>query len=247
MRSSRQVLLAGLLLLGSGALGLADKPAADAPREKDQQVVTSLPGKRTSATTINFRKALGLPFDSLGTLGSRIESARRKPDPVALAHLASELGIAEKVSGKKASLTSKTLLAESAELARLRRQVVELKSVYAVSQQIASEETDKRFWTDQIALADKTAREERDAVLSNKLPTDAPRKILLNNYTTQYIDLWVNGNYKMQVQPGGSAWCVIEHKWNPTVLTAYGDADDSPTWGPRQIWGEFSTWTWNLQ
>jgi hypothetical protein len=28
--------------------------------------------------------------------------------------------------------------------------------------------------------------------------------VLLNNYTTQYIDLCVNGIYKMQVPPGGS-------------------------------------------
>ena len=83
-------------------------------------------------------------------------------------------------------------------------------------------------------------------MLSNQLPGDAPRKILLNNYTTQYIDLWVNGNYKMQVPPGGSKWCVIEHKWNPTVLTAYGNADDA-VWGPRDVFGAYSTYTWNLQ
>ncbi len=85
-------------------------------KEKDVQVVTSKASKRVPATTINFKKAYGLPFDSLATLGSRIDAARRKPDPVTLAHAASELAVAEKVSGKKASLTSKALLAESAEL-----------------------------------------------------------------------------------------------------------------------------------
>jgi hypothetical protein len=234
------------LVLAAASFGLADKPTPPAPRAKEKQVVTTKAGKHVPATAVNFKKAYNLPFDSLGSLGARIEAARRKPDPVALAHTASELAVAEKVSGKKASITSKLILAESAELARLRRQVAEMKAVYAIQQQVADAETDRRFWADQIAIAQKTAQQERDAVLSNELPTDAPRRILLNNYTTQYIDLWVNGNYKMQVPPGGSQWCVIEHKWNPTVLKAYGSEDDA-VWGPRQVFGTYTTYTWNLQ
>jgi uncharacterized protein (TIGR03000 family) len=216
-------------------------------KEKDQQTVTSKPVKRTPAATINFRKAFGLPLDSLGTLGSRIDAARRKPDPVALAHAASELAVAEKVSKKKASLTSKALLAESRELASLRRQVAELRALQAVHQQVADAETNVAYWSNMIALADKTAKEESEAVRSNTLPTDAPRKVLVNNYTTQYIDVWVNGTYKMQVPPGGSKWCVIEHKWNPTVLTGYGNEDDGFTYGPMRIFGAFKTYTWNIQ
>lgn len=250
MRWQRTGLMVGVALLGAVSFGLAGKPSEDAPKAKgkgkDKQVVTSRAGKRVSARAVNFKKALGLPFDSLGTLGSRIESARRKGDPVALAHQASELKVAEKVSGKKASLTSQQLLAESAELARLRRQVAELKAVAAVHEQIATEEGEVKNLTDQIAIADKAAKDEADAVRRNKLPTDGPRWVLLNNYTTQYVDLWVNGNYKMQVPPGGSKWCVIEHKWNPTMLTAYGSEDDT-SWGPRPIYGAFKTYTWNLQ
>jgi uncharacterized protein (TIGR03000 family) len=214
---------------------------------KDVQVVTSKPVKRTPASTINFRKEFGLPLHSLGTLGSRIDAARRKPDPVALAHAASELAVAEKVSKKKASLTSKALLAESAELASLRRQVAELKSVYAVHQQIADEATDAGYWTTMIALADKTAKEETQMIRANTLPTDAPRKVLVNNYTTQYIDIWINGNYRAQVGPGGSKWFTIDHKWNPTVLTGYGNEDDGFTYGPMRIFGAFKTYTWNIQ
>jgi uncharacterized protein (TIGR03000 family) len=228
----------------------ADKTQVDKTKpnrkEKDVQVVTTKPTRRVPATTIDFRKAYGLPLDSLASLGSRIESARRKPDPVALAHAASELKVAEKVSGKSASLTSKALLAESKELAALRRQAAEMKAVFAVHQQIATEETDVNYWNTMIGLADKQAQQEREAVLSNEFPTNAPRRVLVNNYTTQYIDLWVNGNYKMQIQPGSSAWCVIEHKWDPTILTGYGNEDASPTWGPRYIYGDFKTYTWNL-
>jgi hypothetical protein len=31
---------------------------------------------------------------------------------------------------------------------------------------------------------------------------------------------------------------VIEHRWNPTVLTVIGE-EDIDTWGPRYIWGRF--------
>ncbi len=227
-------------------IALPEKAPGDDSKGKDKQVVTTKAAKRTPATAINFKKAYNLPFASLGTLGARIEAARRTPDPVALAHTASELAVAEKVSGKKASLTSKALVAEAAELARLRRQVAEMRATFAVQQQIANEETDVNYWNYQISLAEGIARRERDAILSNELPGDAPRKLLLNNYTTQYIDLWVNGFYKMQIPPGGSKWCAIEHKTNPTTVTAYGNEDDA-VWGPRQLFGAYKTYTWNLQ
>ncbi len=232
-------------------VSFVDDPPAEKTKAKDKkkdtQVTTSKPVKRVPARTINFRKAYGLPFDSLATLGSRIDAARRKPDPVALAHAATELKVAEKVSGKSASLTSKALLAESKELAALRRQVAEMRAVFTVHQQIANEDTDINYWNTMIGLADKQAQQESAAVRRSEFPTNAPRKVLVNNYTTQYIDLWVNGNYKMQIQPGTSAWCVIEHKWDPTVLTGYGNEDDSATWGPKQIYGDFQTYTWNLE
>jgi hypothetical protein len=116
-----------------------------------------------------------------------------------------------------------------------------------MKQQVADEETNAAYWNTQIGIADDIAKKERDSIRTNELPPDTPRRILLNNYTSQTIDLWVNGNYKMQVAPGGSKWCVIEHKWNPTTLTAYGDEDDSPAWGPRPIYGTFKTYTWNIQ
>src|SRR5579872_4973992 len=76
-------LMLGLLV--SGTFLAADKPARP-PKAADKQVVESKATKRASATAINFRKEFNLPFPSLGTLGTRIEAARRAPDPVALAH-----------------------------------------------------------------------------------------------------------------------------------------------------------------
>jgi hypothetical protein len=235
---------AWLLLLGCAWLGLAlETHSADEPQDK--QVVDSKATKRASATAVNFKKELGLPYPTLGTLGSRIEAARRAPDPVALAHAASELSVAEKVSGKKASLTSAAVLNEAAELAKLRRQVAELKAVLHVSNQVALEQQQVTSLKQQIQIADKLDKQEKEEIQKNQNPTGAPRKVLVNNYTTQYFDVYVNGFMKMQVGPGQSKWCVIEHKWNPTVLKAYGN-EDTTNWGPRYIWGNFKTYTWNL-
>jgi hypothetical protein len=201
--------------------------------------------RRQSAATVNFRKELNLPLPTLGTLGSRIAAARRSADPVALAHAASELAVAEKVSGKKASLTSATLAEEAAHLAALRRQEAELQSVLEVSQMIAAQQKNIELLTQSLALAKEQAKQARDAFRADQEPTWSPRTVVVNNYTAQYLDACVNGNLKGTVGPGAQQVWTIEHRWDPTVLTAYGNEDDQ-TWGPRYIWGRFKKYTWNI-
>ncbi len=232
--------LVGMVALASLALAQDKKPDA----KDDKQVHDSKAEKRDTATNIDFKKDYNLPFPSLNNLGSRIESARRAHDPVALAHTANELSVAEKVSGKKSSLTSSALMKEAAQLAQMRREAAELKATLHMSEQIQSEEELIKNLKESIAIADKATKDETRAVQMNEEPT-GPRRLLINNYTTQYADIWINGNLKMQVPPGQSKWCVIEHKWNPTVLKAYG-TEDTTTWGPKYIWGTFKTYTWNL-
>jgi hypothetical protein len=237
------VRLAVVLILGLVSRSLADDPKKPDPKD-DKQVIDSKAEKRSSATGIDFKKELNLPFPSLGNLGSRIEAARRSHDPVGLAHTASELGTAEKVSGKKATLTSTDLVKEAAELAKLRKQADELKATLHVAQQLSAEQTLVTNLKESIADADKITKDETKAIQMNQEPT-GPRQLLINNYTPQYVDIWVNGLMKIQVPPGQSKYCTIEHKWNPTVLKAYGN-DDTTTWGPKYIWGTFKTYTWNL-
>ena len=237
-------LVMGVVLI-FGHLCSIGKSQQPNPQKEDQQKVDSRAQKGTPAARIDFKKELSLPFASLGTLGTRIDAARRGHDPVALAHTAHELAVAEKVSGKKARVTSSLLMKEAAQLAKLRRQAKELQAVQLMADQVTRETEAVTDLKKEIALAQQQAAAETEAVRSNEQPTDTPRKVLVNNYTTQYIDIWVNGNMKMQLEPGQSKWCVIEHKWNPTILTAYGDEDDT-TWGPRYIWGKFTTYTWNL-
>jgi hypothetical protein len=234
-----------LLLAAVAGLSLVGGANTADPKPDDKQAVDSKAEKRSAASAIDFKKELQLPFPTLGTLGGRIEAARKAPDPVALAQTASELATAEKVSGKTASLTSQTLLQESAELAKLRRQVAEMKAVLHVSNQLANTGQLAQNLNAEIERANQWYKEEKEAIQMGKAPTGAPRRVLVNNYTTQYADIYVNGYYKMQVGPGQSSYCVIEHKWNPTILTGYGN-EDITNWGPRYIWGTFDTYTWNL-
>jgi hypothetical protein len=240
------VVLGCLALVWLVSVVPAQQAKSGEPAGEDQEVVKSKATRTPAASTINFRKELKLPFDSLTTLGSRIDAARRKPDPVALAHLANELAVDEKVSGKQASLTSKMLAKEAAELAGLRKQEHELNAVLQVNQQMMMEEDNITSIKKDIARAQEQVKQDKEAINQNLEPTWKPRKVVVNNYTTQYPDIYVNGNYKTQVQPGMQQTIVIEHRWNPTILKAYGN-EDNDTFGPRYIWGRFEKYTWNIE
>jgi uncharacterized protein (TIGR03000 family) len=228
-----------------GARVRVDFLSSLAEDQEDQEVVASKGVPRLAATSVNFRKELNLPFATLGTLGPRIDAARQAHDPVALAHAASELCVAEAVSGKKASLTSTAVLNEAAELAKLRKENEELQAVLNVSKRVADAEARNRLLQEEIASSKARVARDQEAIRQNQEPTWTPRKVIVNNYTNDYLDLWVNGTYKVQIAPGMSQLFYIEHRWNPTVLTAYGN-EDNMTWGPRYIWGRFNKYTWNI-
>jgi hypothetical protein len=228
------VALLGLWLSASAYPAQEPKPA------DEKQLTKSTPTKSTPAATVKFRKDLNLPFASLNTLGTRIDTARRAGDPVALANSASELAVAEKVSGKTASLTSKQLIAEAAELAKLRRQEVELKAVLHVSEQVALEEQKVA----ELKNLTKLAGDEKRLIAKGEEP-DAPRKVVVNNYSTQYIDIQINGYLRGQVLPGATRTFTIEQRWNPVVLKGWGDADET-TFGPVILQGRFEKHTWNI-
>jgi hypothetical protein len=245
MRTHRSILCCMVAGLAFIAASPTTHAGGDEPAQQDQQIVESKATAKPAASSVNFRKELALPFDSLGTLGTRIDSARRKPDPVSLAHAASELAVAEKISGKTASMTSKAVLQEAAELAALRKQEAELKAVLETSNQVAMANDQVASLKRQIALAQAQSKADKDAFARNEQPTAAPRQVVVNNYTTQYLNVYVNGYYKTQVLPGSTQVITVEHRWNPTVLTAYGN-EDSNTWGPRYVWGRFDKYTWNI-
>lgn len=232
----------------SGVLIVATVAASDEPAQNeanDKQIVESKATHKAAAKSVNFRKELGLPFQSLSTLGSRVDAARRASDPVALVHTANELAVAEKVSGKKASITSAALIQESAQLAKLRKQAAELKAVAQVANQVAGEDQLVADLKNQIADAEAQAKADTDAFNKNAEPGSTPRKVLINNHTPQFLTVFVNGFYRTEISPGQNQTIVIDHGWNPTVVTVHGD-EDIDTWGPRYIWGKFQTYTWNI-
>jgi hypothetical protein len=242
------VILAAGALLGCLVLlsnGLAQQPKPDVPAPGETQAFTTKATKVQTARSVNFRKDLDLPLDSLTTLGSRIESARRKPDPVALAHAASELAAAEKVSGKTASLTSKQVLKESVEMAAMRKKAAELKITLHVANQLLAEKELIATLNQNIADVAERTKADQDAINSKLEPTSAPRTIVVNNYTTQYLDIYVNGYMKTSIDPGSSQTVTVDQRWNPVVLKAYGNEDDR-TWGPKNIQGRFNKYTWNI-
>jgi len=130
-------------------------------------------------------------------------------------------------------------------LAKLRKQAAELRAVSQVANQVAGEEQLVANLKDQIADAEAEAKADTDAFNKNAEPGWSPRKIVINNYTPQYLTVFVNGWYRTEISPGLTQTIVIEHRWNPTVVTVRGD-DDIDTWGPRYIWGKFQTYTWNI-
>jgi hypothetical protein len=241
-------LVTGLSMLGLFSLTCltaADPPGKADPAANDQQVVKSAANQKAAASTVNFRQQLNLPFATLNNLGTRIDAARRSHDPVALGNAAMELSVAEKVSGKKAAITSPQLAKEAAELAKLRRQDKEMQAVLKMQEQLQGEADDIATLNNTIQMTKQQIAADQASVNTNLEPTWAPRTVVVNNYTSQYLDISVNGNYKVQVAPGMQQTFMIEHRWNPTVLTAYGDSD-SINWGPRYIWGKFSKYTWNI-
>ena len=243
-----RIRVAGLTLFGVFVLA-AVAQSDDAPKDdsaaKDQQVAESKATRKTAAASVNFRKELSLPFQSLSTLGSRIDTARRASDPVALAHTASELAVAEKVSGKQAKVTSAAVLNEAAELAKLRKQASELQAVSKVAEQVAAEQNLIANLKNQIADAQAIAKLDKEKFNKNDEPGWTPRKVVVNNYSDQYVTIFVNGFYKTEISPGLAQTIVIEQRINPVVLTAHGN-EDIDTWGPRYIWGKFQTYTWNI-
>src|SRR5262249_46258243 len=108
------------------------------------------------ACTVDFQAAFELPFEGLGTIGTRIDQARKACDPVCLCSCANELACAEKVSGKKARVNSAALHKECIEMAKRRGSSAELKAVaFLLKDKTASDDLEKQ-------AAKATEREENE-------------------------------------------------------------------------------------
>ena len=192
----RSFVVVGLLLLGAGTLS-----AAEPEKAKEGAKGTTIKIKATtaaSATTIDFRKELGLPFESLAWLGGRIERCRIDADPVGLVACAQELQAAEKVAGKQGSLTAGALTAESTELAKMRNDSKELAAVALLAPAQAAELN---------KLAKAAAIQEEDAASAAKSgeePKGIHSALEVHNHADVHVNVYVNGRYVGHVEAYGS-------------------------------------------
>jgi regulator of replication initiation timing len=187
MSKLQRVLGLSVLLVGLVSLGLADEPKKGDPDE--QEIKTAKKEKGQLATGINFNKALGLSFDSLSTLGARIDQARRDGDPVALANEANELAVAEKVSGKKASLTSEELWKQAEQLAEMRRVPTELKALSLM----IPEDTAREKLSKLAEAADKREMEQARRVKAGERQKGITGTLKIVNKTDDVLQIYVNG------------------------------------------------------
>jgi hypothetical protein len=185
------------LLLGGLALGAATIcPARDDQKGdggKDQPKPTQLKlEKYKKATAINFAGALKLPFESLSSLGHRIEQARKDSDPVALAAIANELRVAEKVSGKKAEMTSQDVGKEALDLAVLRGVPEELQALSLMTDDTTAQ-TRLKSEIDSAKKCQAEEREQAKAVANGEKPRALRGTLLIVNQTDDELQIRVNG------------------------------------------------------
>jgi hypothetical protein len=104
--------------------GLAFVAFGQESKKEDAKVVHSKISEGTkscgAACRVNFTKELGLPLEYLSSIGHRISVAQKTPDPVDLALASKALAVAEKVSGKLASITAAQIEKEALELTKMR-------------------------------------------------------------------------------------------------------------------------------
>jgi hypothetical protein len=186
---------------------------------------------RTPAMTINFSRSLGLPFDSLVTLGSRIEQATKASDPVCLAGLAKELSIYEQVSGKTAGITSDALYKEAVALAEARSISAELK---AVALYATDDETSRKLG-DLARGAERREKEARRASESGERTRGIRGNLIVHNNTQYQIFVFVDGRQLGWVNPYDNySYFVGAPPYQNSVITGRS-SDGTRTWGPYAV------------
>ena len=189
-------LLGLALAAGSPGLSSAQDPKPGVPPTEPAQS-RNIESKREKAAPIpDFARSFGLPFESMATLGHRLTDARLKCDPITLAMISTEIGIAEQVSGKKADITAAEVKKEAVELARMRRCEPELAamSLMVEDKAAAKELTD---------LASKAGQEEAERV--SRFKSGEREKgvnvLIVRNTTPVPVSVRVNGVHLGWVQP----------------------------------------------
>jgi hypothetical protein len=185
--------------------------------------------KRPLMAGVNFLTEYGLSFDSLSTIGARIDQSRKVSDPVGLAAAAGELAVAERISGKKAPITAAALMEEAVKLARLRDRSTELK---AVGLMVHDEGLGK-----ELAKLGAAAEKREEAAIRDFKSGEKSRGILgrltVVNNTGYTMQITINGQDVFWVRPYRDFTWPTPIGHGPgmnTVITAYAQEDPTKTW-----------------
>jgi len=227
-------------------IGLASLQAKDEKSEKGEETkgtedqtqnIESKPTESPSAVSIDFRRVLGLSFDSLSTLGVRIDQARSADDPVGLAIAANELAVAEKVSGKTAPETAENLTVEAVEWCKLRDDAEELAALSLLTTGDVSKELATLS-----AKAKKRQSEELAAAKSGEKTRGITRQLVVTSEAEVPVRIYVNGRQVGTVRPFGHEHFRV-HEHGRVVLDARGRRGHQ--WH-EHVRGNFSTYNWTL-
>jgi hypothetical protein len=236
---SRSTKRLGVMLGAMALLSLASMSWAEDKKEGPGEKKTC--DKCQCACTIDFQAAFELPFEGLCTMGTRIDQARKSCDPVCLCCCANELGCAEKVSGKKASITSADLHKECIEMAKRRGSSVELKAVaYLLKDKAASDDLEKQ--------AAKASEREENEIKEAKEGKKAKGigTLSVRNFTNYKIWIYVNDRRVGWVNPYGEySYHIGQPSWMTTKLFGLSDCG-TRKWGPTYFAEDYSTYTWSL-
>jgi hypothetical protein len=209
-------------------------------------VISAKGEDRTLATSINFAKELGLSFDSLLSLGTRIEQATKITDPVSLASLANELSAYEIVSGKTAKLTSAMIFKDAVDLAEVRKNSAELRAVACF---VKDEQTAKRLG-ELAKVAAKREDAERRAFQSGERTRGITQNLFVRNNTGYQIYIYEDGRQLGWVNPYDNFQFYIGHGPGQNSVLFARSADGSRVWPgngqPQIIDYVVPNYTWTL-
>ena len=240
MKIARCPMLFGLFGLCVFAGAAAAEDAATRDGSTSEVESTTEATDYQSAAAIDFRSELKLSFDSLTSLGQRIELARRHADPVGLANAARELHVAEAVSGQTAAITSGRLMQEAVELARMRYKSAELKAVAMLA-------TDKDAATKIEMLADEAEASEKEAGAAAKAGEKSRgifNDLIVDNHSHDHVHIYYNGHHLGHLDPH-------EHKHFHVHDHGHGHFFDLQARGHYRQWsrhvhGDFRDYQWTI-
>lgn len=212
---------AALLVAGLAGFSLAQEKAQPAKEQKFEDKVADAKPCCARACGVNFTKELNVPFDYLGTIGARIATARKTPDPVDLAMAGQSLAVAEAVSGKKASVTSTEVIKEAIDLAKLRGYSAELTAVAL----IVTDDAAKKDLAKAAAVA-KKLEDEAKAQPAGSGDKDLVGNLIVFNRSGECVKIYVDGKFVGEVHAGDTtAVRVHSHSENTLIQAICEDGD----------------------